>query len=251
MSSNRRLIVATLAVFAASALAPPSLAAQSSGTIRGAITSASNSAPVAGAQVFVVGTRLGGVSGTDGRYSFSGVPAGTHLVRIRSLGYQPTEKSIVVEAGATVTADFVVTTAPVSLDEVVVTGTAGSARKREVGNSIGQVKVADAAEVSSSVSQLLTGRLAGVSIAGGTGNSGSGAAIRLRGTTSVALTNQPLVYVDGVRTRSDEYPRNGIFFGTTQRGANSYGSPINDINPDDIERIDKEFRSATEYATSF
>jgi TonB-dependent SusC/RagA subfamily outer membrane receptor len=44
--------------------------------------------------------------------------------------------------------------------------------------------------------------------------------------------------VDGVRTRSDEYPRNGIFQGATQRGANAYGSPLNDINPDDIERIE-------------
>ena len=91
----------------------------------------------------------------------------------------------------------------------------------------------------------------GVSVAGGTGNSGAGAAIRLRGTTSVALTNQPLIYVDGVRTRSDEYPRNGIFSGTTQRGANANGGPLNDINPEDIERIEivKGAAAATLYGT--
>ena len=172
-------------------------------------------------------------------------------MRVRALGFQPIEKAVEVAAGQTAEADFSVTSAPVSLDEVVVTGTAGSARKREVGNSIGQIKLSDAPEVTSTVSSLLTGKVAGVSIAGNTGNSGSGAAIRLRGTTSVALSNQPLIYVDGVRTRSDEYPRNGIFTGTTQRGANAYGSPINDINPEDIERIEivKGAAAATLYGT--
>lgn len=239
------------ALVVASLASPPGAAAQGGATVRGTVTNAASSAPVAGAQVFVVGTRFGGVTGTDGRYTFSGVPEGTIVVRIRALGYQPVEKSVTVTGTAPVTLDFTVASAPVSLDEVVVTGTAGSARKREVGNSIGQVKVADAPEVPSTVSQMLNGRLAGVSIAGGTGNSGSGQAIRLRGTTSVALTNQPLIYVDGVRTRSDEYPRNGIFTGTTQRGANVYASPLNDINPDDIERIEvvKGAAAATLFGT--
>ncbi|MBC7895076.1 MAG: TonB-dependent receptor [Cytophagaceae bacterium] len=251
MSSSRRLIISSLAVAMAMVYTPPPLWAQGTATIRGTVTSSTAGAPVAAAQVFIVGTRLGGATGSDGRYTFGTVPAGTHTVRIRALGYQPIEKSVEVASGATVTVDYVLNTAPVSLDEVVVTGTAGSARKREVGNSIGQVKVSDAPEVTTNVSQLLTGRLAGVSIAGGTGNSGAGSAIRLRGTTSVALSNQPLIYVDGVRTRSDEYPRNGIFTGTTQRGANAYGSPINDINPDDIERIEvvKGAAAATLFGT--
>ncbi len=249
---TRRLLSTGLAILLASAMAPPLLGAQATGgTIRGTITNGTSSTPVAGAQVFVVGTRYGAVTAGDGRYTIANVPAGNVTVRVRSLGFQPIEKAATVADGGNVTIDFTVTSAPLSLDEVVVTGTAGSARKREVGNSIGQVKVADAPEVSTNVSQMLTGRLAGVNISGGTGNSGGGQAIRLRGTTSVALTNQPLIYVDGVRTRSDEYPRNGIFQGTTQRGANAYGSPLNDINPDDIERIEvvKGAAAATLFGT--
>jgi TonB-dependent starch-binding outer membrane protein SusC len=242
----------TLGALAVTSLAtPPSAAAQGGATVRGTVTNASTSAPVAGAQVFVVGTRFGGMTASDGRYTFAGVPEGTIVVRIRALGYQPVEKSVTITGTAPVTLDFTVATAPVSLDEVVVTGTAGSARKREVGNSIGQVKLGDVPEVSTNVSQMLNGRVAGVQISGGTGNSGAGQAIRLRGTTSVALTNQPLIYIDGVRTRSDEYPRNGIFTGTTQRGANVYASPLNDINPDDIERIEivKGAAAATLFGT--
>ncbi|HUQ80580.1 MAG TPA: TonB-dependent receptor [Gemmatimonadaceae bacterium] len=232
--------------------APPLLFAQgSNGTVRGIVTRSTGGSPVPGAQVFVVGGKAGGVTGTDGRYTFSDVPNGTQTIRVRALGFQPIEKTVDVSAGQAATLDFVVTVAPIALDEVVVTGTAGSARKREVGNSISQIKVSEAPEVSSNVSNLISGRMAGVTVAGGTGNSGSGSAIRLRGTTSVALSNQPLIYVDGVRTRSDEYPRNGIFTGTTQRGANAYGSPLNDINPDDIERIEivKGAAAATLFGT--
>jgi len=250
MSLRRRLIIASLAL----ASIPPTalLPAQgSTGTVRGQVTRTAPDAPVGAAQVFVVGTRVGGVTDAQGRYTFTEVPTGTHTIRVRALGFHPADKTVDVAAGQTVTVDVVVTSAPVSLDEVVVTGTAGSARKREVGNSIGQVKASEAPEVTSNVSNMLAGRVAGVTVAGNTGNSGSGAAIRLRGTTSVALTNQPLIYVDGVRTRSDEYPRNGIFTGTTQRGANAYGSPLNDINPEDIDRVEivKGAAAATLYGT--
>lgn len=215
----------------------PTHAQGATGTIRGRITNTAGNA-VSNAQVFVVGTQNGGQSGADGGYTITRVNAGSTTVRVRMIGYEPIEKVVTVAAGQTATADFVLKTSPISLDQVVVTGTAGSARKREVGNSIGQVSTKDLPEVPTNVSNLLAGRVAGVQISGGTGNAGSGSSIRLRGATSLALSNQPLIYVDGVRTRSDEYPRNGIFQGATQRGANAYGSPLNDINPDDIERIE-------------
>lgn len=251
-SPRRSVLRAARCVLLAIPLFSAQLGAQQPpGTIRGKVTNAASTSPLGNAQVFVSGTTLGGLSNADGTYSIAAVPAGTHTVRVRLIGYQPTEKSISVSAGQAVTADFALTQSAISLDEVVVTGTGGSARKREVGNSIGQIKASDNPEVPTNVSNMLTGRLAGVTVSGGTGNSGGGAAIRLRGSTSVALTNQPLIFIDGVRTRSDEYPRNGIFTGTTQRGANAYGSPLNDINPDDIERIEvvKGAAAATLYGT--
>jgi len=245
------MIMSVVLVPLGTTLPPPLLAQGGTGTIRGLVSRSTADSPVPGAQVFIVGGKLGAVTGNDGRYTFSEVPPGTHTVRVRALGFQPIEKTVAVTAGQAATADFVVTSAPIALDEVVVTGTAGSARKREVGNSISQVKLSETPEVTSNVSNLISGRMAGVSVSGGTGNAGAGSSIRLRGTTSVALSNQPLIYIDGVRTRSDEYPRNGIFTGTTQRGANAYGSPLNDINPEDIERIEivKGAAAATLFGT--
>ena len=220
-------------------------------TIKGVVSNSTSGTPLANAQISIVGTTNGTITGASGAFTITAVAAGNQVVRARLIGYQPTERTIAVTAGGTVTVNFSLTVSALSLDEMVVTGTAGSARKREVGNSIGQIKLADVPEVPTNLSNMLSGRLAGVTVGGGVGNSGSGSAIRLRGTTSVSLTNQPLVFIDGVRTRSDEYPRNGIFTGATQRGANSNSSPLNDINPDDIDRIEvvKGAAAATLYGT--
>src|SRR5215218_2222387 len=166
MSFCRGMIIASVILASVSSTLPPPLHAQgTTGTIRGIVTRSTPDAPVSGAQVFIVGGRLGSVTGPDGRYTFSQVPPGTHMVRVRALGFQPIEKSVEVTEGQTATADFVVTSSPIAL-EVVVTGTAGSARKREVGNSISQVKLSEAPEVTSNVSNLISGRMAGVSVSG-------------------------------------------------------------------------------------
>ena len=81
---------------------------------------------------------------------------------------------------------------------------------------------------------------------------GAGSSIRLRGNTSVALSNQPLVYVDGVRVRSDEYPKNvPAAGGQNLRSSHVNASPIDDINPDDIERVEvlKGAAASTLYGT--
>ena len=230
----------------------PALRAQGApGIIRGTVANSISGSPLPNVQVMIVGTTIGALTNANGAFTLTAVPSGNPVVRTRLLGYQTAEKIVVLAPGGTATVAFSLTISAISLDEVVVTGTAGSARKREVGNAIGQIKLSEIPEVPTNLSNLLSGRLAGVTVGGGVGNAGSGSAIRLRGTTSVSLTNQPLVFIDGVRTRSDEYPRNGIFTGTTQRGANSYSSPLNDINPDDIDRIEvvKGAAAATLYGT--
>ncbi len=251
-SLARPLAVMTVWAALVTVLSPTrSIAQGAPGTIRGTVTNVVSGAPLASAQISIPGTTLGAITNASGAFTITSVPAGNQSVRARLIGFVASEKPVVVPAGGSVTVTFGLTVSAVALDELVITGTGGSARKREVGNSIGQVKVSDVPEVPTNLSQMLTGRMAGVTVGGGVGNAGSGSAIRLRGTTSVSLTNQPLIFIDGVRTRSDEYPRNGIFTGTTQRGANSNSSPLNDLNPDDIDRIEivKGAAAATLYGT--
>ena len=149
------------AVFLAAVMvAGVSLQAQGqTGTVRGTVTTVTGQ-PLANAQVFVVRNTLGAQTGADGGYVIARIPAGVTTIRARAIGYESTERTVTLAAGLTLVVNFSIKSSPVSLDQVVVTGTAGSARKREVGNSISQVSTADLPEVPTNVSNLLAGRVA-------------------------------------------------------------------------------------------
>ena len=85
------------------------------------------------------------------------------------------------------------------LDAVVVSGTAGQARVREIGNSIAQVNLSQVKDPPANMDQLLQARAPGLSVMQTSGMAGEGAQIRLRGAVSVSQSNQPIVYIDGVR----------------------------------------------------
>lgn len=223
------------------------------GTIRGRVTHGASGTPLANVQLTVNGTRLGTQSRQDGTYQINGVPIGEQHVQAHLIGYGPVDKTVTVVAGQTATVDVALNQAAISLDEIVVTGTAGQARRREVGNSIAAINTDNTPEAPTNISNLLAGRVAGASIEMSGGSSGAGSSIRLRGISSVALSNQPLVYIDGVRVRSDEYPKNMPAGGASPglRGPNVYASPLNDIDPNDIERIEiiKGAAATTLYGT--
>jgi TonB-dependent SusC/RagA subfamily outer membrane receptor len=226
-------------------------AQQSTGTVRGTVRHIGSGTPLGSVQIIVAGTRIGAVTKDDGSYIILNVPAGTQRLQARVIGFAPTQKAVTVTLNSSAIVDFNLSPAAAALEEVVITGTAGSARRREVGNSISQLKIADAPEAPTNVSNLLQGRVAGASVQLSTGSAGSGSSIRLRGNSSVALSNQPLIYVDGVRMRSDEYPKNVPPSGSSLRGPNINASPLNDINPEDIDRIEiiKGAAATTLYGT--
>jgi TonB-dependent SusC/RagA subfamily outer membrane receptor len=221
----------------------PAPAPAAAGSVTGTVTDAARRRPVAGATVIVAGTRLGAVTGADGRYTIARVPAGAHTVQARAIGFERAQAAVTVGAGPA-TADFALAPASVQLEGVVVTGTAAPARRREVGNSIATVDLADRAAPAPNVDNLLAGQAPGVNINLSGGMAGSGAQIRLRGNTSAAMSNTPLVFVDGVRMRGDAYPSIGT-------GSRTAASPLNDINPNDIDRVEiiKGAAATTLYGT--
>jgi TonB-dependent starch-binding outer membrane protein SusC len=206
------------------------LAAVDVGTIAGVVRDARSKQPITGAQVHIRGTSFGVLTNGAGQYRLLNIPSGTFTVRVEIIGYDPAEKSVTVTDGAAATADFHIMIQPFVLDQVVVTGTAGAARKREIGNAISQVDMAKVVTPNANMDNLLQGRAVGMNVQEGNASAGSGSQIRLRGNVSVGLSNQPLIYIDGVRIRSDGYP--------TRLGGRVNASPMNDLNPADIERIE-------------
>jgi outer membrane receptor protein involved in Fe transport len=210
------------------ASAPGSAWAQ--GSLTGLVTDAASGRPLSSAQVFIDGTGLGGLTNASGRYLIVNVPAGQHTLRATLIGFNNVDQMVTVSDGQATSSDFAMSQAALALDGIVVTGTAGQARRREVGNQIAQVNIAEVPEAVTGVGELLQTRVVGARIQFGSGNSGSGADIRLRGNSSTALSNQPLIYIDGMRAKSEP--------SSSQNGAEDPYSPLNDLNPDDIDRIE-------------
>ncbi|MGZ3492872.1 MAG: SusC/RagA family TonB-linked outer membrane protein [Gemmatimonadaceae bacterium] len=206
--------------------------AQEGGTVTGRVVDASTTAPVLSAQVQIVGTGRGGTTADDGRFRIANVRPGTYQVRVLRIGYQASTQNITLGSNQTINLEYSLTPAAVSLDEVVTLATGETARKREQGNVVGTLAPEPATlATAGNVSQLLTGRIPGVDVASPGGTIGSSARLRIRGASSLSLSNDPLLIVDGIRVENSSAS-------TTIGVGGQQPSRLNDINPEDIEKFD-------------
>ncbi|MBX3147041.1 MAG: SusC/RagA family TonB-linked outer membrane protein [Gemmatimonadales bacterium] len=205
--------------------------AQSTGSIAGTVVDALTRRPIGAAQVSVVGTNLATTTNSNGNYTLTGVAAGTVTLRILGIGYAEVSREISVTAGQRVTVDIQMQARAMELSPLVVTAT-GEQRRIEVGNAIAYVNAAEVVERQSisNMTDMLTARAAGVLVTPPI-QTGGGGRIRIRGNSSMSLTNNPIFVIDGVRVE-----------GTT--GSSSIGvggttvSRMNDFNPEEIESIE-------------
>lgn len=234
----------TAVVLTALLLCAAGAAGAQSGTVGGQVVSGRSLQPLGGVQVLVEGTGQGTLTDASGRFLLPALSTGTVRLRFLLIGYAPLTRS--AEVGTT---DLQVALAEqaVQLDEVVVTGTAGDARTRTLGNAVAQVDAAEvvARQPINNVQELINGRAPGVVITSPTGMVGGGSKIRIRGISSLSLSDQPLLYVDGVRVD------NAATSGPAVQFFSSVVSRINDFNPEDIQSIEiiKGPAAATLYGT--
>jgi TonB-linked SusC/RagA family outer membrane protein len=224
----RRLLCAATLGLSWSGLA----AAQNVGTIAGTVSDRSTNQPIASAQVVIVGTNLGTLTNTQGEYSIGSLRAGTYQVRVLRLGYQSTTQTTAVDAGGTSTLNFTLQPSAVALDAVVVTATGEEQRARERGNSVPIITM-DSVNLAPipNLSDLLSSRAPGIVVQSAGGTTGTTSRIRIRGSNSVSLSNDPLIIIDGVRVENSP--------GSFSIGVGGQEpSRFNDINPEDIEKIE-------------
>ena len=236
--------IAILLLLALQLVAFGAVGAQGEGVVAGIILGAGGQ-PLPGASVRVSGTSLGTVTDGSGQFRIGGISGDQAAIEVRRIGYRRETRQ--VRVGDT-SLRIPMSEQSVALDAVVVTGTPGGQSKRELGNSVTTINASEATEIApiNSVQNLLNGRAPGVFVNSATGNVGAGARIRIRGASSVSLSNEPLIYVDGVRV--DNAPATGP---ENQSFSSSSISRINDFNPDDIESIEiiKGPAAATLYGT--
>ena len=241
------VLFAGLMLLAAGAV--ESAKAQQTGTVTGRVTNSSSNGPVSAAQVSIASLNLGALTRDDGRFIILRVPAGPHQVTVTSIGFASQTQTIAVTAGSTTAVDFRVGEQAVTLDEIVLTGVGAAARRREIGNSLAQIDMSETgAKPVTNVESLLRGTVAGVSSLSVSGQVGASGTITLRGVTSVSQGNEPLIYVDGVRLSTNRVPPANLEDG---RGSRTSGMSLNDLNPQDIARIEiiKGAAATTLYGT--
>jgi TonB-dependent SusC/RagA subfamily outer membrane receptor len=231
-------------------LAAAPVAAQS-GAITGRVTEGRFGAPVQGASVEVEGTTLATMTDAQGRFVLPAVPAGSHFVVARHIGFARGRQAVTVPAGGQVAVDFALESAPIALDEVVVTGTPGGTRLRTIGSSVARVNASEALSLSEAptFTSLLSARAPGLVISHASGRLGASPTINIRGRSSIGLSNAPLIYIDGVRVNTATGQGAGPIAIGSQ--GSSVAGRLNDVNPEDIESIEiiKGPAAATIYGT--
>lgn len=201
--------------------------------VTGSVTDAGTGEKLVGANVIVEGTEAGTSTDIDGNYSLT-VPAGLNSAEItaRYIGYR--------QATVTVTAsgsnDFALEEDVLKMDAVMVTGVAGALTKTKTTFSIDKIdsEVLEQAPATT-VESMVRGKSAGVKVVKASGEPGYAASVQLRGATSInnsGRSQSPLYIVDGIII-----------------DPSVSGSPMGDINPDDVESIEiiKGASGASEY----
>ena len=165
-------------------------------TITGTVTDEAGE-PLIGVGVLVEGTTVGTVTDLDGHYSLD-VPAGAVNLVFSFIGLSDQTVAI----GGRTTIDVVLKEDTTFLDEVVVVGYATVKRRDLLGSvsSVGGEKLSE--QPVNSVTQALSGRMAGVSVVTTEGDPDADVKIRVRGGGSITQDNSPLYIVDGFPVES-------------------------------------------------
>lgn len=182
-----------------------------SNAIKGQVKDASGE-PIMGATITVNGKAVG-ITDMDGNFSVDAAP-GTNLT-FTYLGMTP--KTIKATSNMMIT----LVDDQKSLNEVVVIGY-GRAKKNDLTGSVTAIKPDEMSKgITSSASDMLVGKIAGVDVQTGGGQPGTGAQIRIRGGASLNASNDPLYVIDGLAIDNN-----------TNKGMSNV---LAMINPNDIE----------------
>ena len=165
--------------------------------------------PLIGVTVSVAGSKTGTVTDVNGRFTMAANADAT--LRFTYVGYQPQVVRLNGQRHLEVTMQMEAR----QVDEVVVVGY-GSVKKSNLTGALSTVKMDDVPQVATaSVSKLLVGQVAGLSIRQNSASPEGGYDMVIRGSASISAGNTPLYVIDG-------FP----------------GGDINTVNPGDIESVE-------------
>jgi TonB-dependent starch-binding outer membrane protein SusC len=205
--------------------------AQKGGDIKGVIYDKQTNSPLPGASVILGGTQNGSATDNSGNYEIQNISPGKYKIEAHYVGYETQSREVTVSAGQTLKMDFYLITTALKLNEVVVTGAETAVPKEELGNSISTVNARQLQMSGSpSIDEALVGKVPGALVEQNSGNPAGGISIRLRGTSTVLGSGDPLYIIDGVIV--DNSSNQLIDLGGYDQNR------LVDIDPNDIDHIE-------------
>ncbi|MEM8484379.1 MAG: TonB-dependent receptor [Bacteroidota bacterium] len=223
----------------------PLMASAQDASLSGLITDGETGNALPGASVLLVDTELGAATSIDGRYEINGITPGDYTLQVTFIGYETSQTPVTIAAGEN-ELDIVLTPDFTGLEEVVVTGIASATSKARAEVAVSSVSTEKLLEQNAyqDVSQLLNGKIAGVSVQPSSGNVGGGIRFNMRSSTGLNGDGQPVIYVDGIRIDATE-------IGGLGAGGQDV-SLLASLNPEEIETVEvlKGPAGAALYGTS-
>jgi len=193
------------------------VAALAQDVVTGKVTDSKDGSPVPGVTVIVKGSKTVTQTAADGTFKISA--PGTAILVFTSVGYANYETQL----GGKTTINVSLSQVNQQLNEVVVVAY-GSKRKGDLTGAVTSISSKDFQKgFLPSPEQLLQGKVAGLQVTSGGGTPGGGSRIRIRGTSSLNASNDPLIVIDGVPVEGNSI--------------NGGGNLLNSINPNDIESM--------------
>jgi TonB-linked SusC/RagA family outer membrane protein len=197
---------------------------------------------IIGATVSVKGLKISMQTREQGYAVLQHVPSGLRTITVRFLGYTPVERTIVVPDTGYIRVDVAMQMGMTRLQEVVTTAT-GQQRRYELANDITKLDVDSIVRTQpiSSVTDLLEGRVPGLTVQHTSGAPGDPSRLRLRGTSSMLRNNDPIVIVDGVRVYSAQSDSTSANLASGRgAGGNILGGTLYTAAPSPLDQIDPQ-----------
>lgn len=198
----------------------------------GKVTSVEDNTPLPGVNVLIRGTSIGTTTDADGNYRL-GIRDDNDVLVFSFIGFATEE----IIAGSRSLLDVTMSQDITQLSEVVITALGISQEKKGLGYSVQEVKGKELVQTQRpNFLMSLQGRVAGLTMTPTSGLPGASASINLRGMSSIAGSNQPLIVVDGLVVNNSTFNQHALVSDLDNR-FNDYQNRGGDLNPNDIESI--------------
>ncbi|MDN3673277.1 SusC/RagA family TonB-linked outer membrane protein [Flavobacterium branchiarum] len=203
-------------------------------TVTGIVTSQTDGLTLPGVSVLIEGSTKSTVTDLDGKYSI--LVNENETLLFTYVGF--TSKKVRILSGTT-TVNLKMTEELNALSEVVVLGSTVRATRKELGNAVTSLKGEDLVKAQpGGLSTALQGKIAGAQVSQNSGDPAGGFSIKLRGTSSILGSSDPLYVIDGVVLNNATTNVTNLNVTTGNSNMQIGQNRSSDINPNDIQSIE-------------